>query len=79
MQDHAWRRRGGALAIIVGPALGLLGLVSIGLYVKGVLDVLGEPDRSWIFWGLIFLFIGVLLVKIGVALFVLGRRWMSAG
>jgi protein-S-isoprenylcysteine O-methyltransferase Ste14 len=77
--EDAWRRRGGLLATVTGVLLALLGLVSVGFYVVGVLDVLGEADRSWIFWGLIFLFAGILLLKIGVALFVLGRRWMSAG
>jgi len=46
----------------------------IGGYVARAARVLGESDRSWLFWGLAILFAGLLFVGIGVALVFLGRR-----
>lgn len=56
------------VGVVVGWALVLLGVLSVGAYVRGVVDVLGEADRSWIFWGLVFLFGGLLLIQAGIGL-----------
>lgn len=54
--------------IVAGWALILLGVLSIGTYAWGVIGVLGEADRSWIFWGLVFLFLGLYLIRAGIGI-----------
>lgn len=63
----------GARASLVAGGLAIaLGLVSVGAYVVGVIDVWEEPDRSWIFWGAGFGLGGLVLVQAGVAAIILG-------
>ncbi len=64
--------------IIFAAAVSIFGIWAIVAYVWGVIDVLDEPDQSWIFWGLAFLFIGVFAVGTGIGLFVLGREKLRA-
>lgn len=59
-------------ATVLGLGLVAFGLWLVGAYVLGVISVLGEPDRSWIFWGL-----G--LVAIAVPAFILGVRLLTWG
>ena len=63
---------GRALAVI-GGVLVAVGVFGAGAYVVGVVQVLDEPDRSWLFWGLALLLGGMLLVRLGIRLVVLGR------
>ena len=62
---------------IVGAGLVLFGVWAVGAYVWGVIEVLNEPDRSWIFWGLAILFIGIGAIGTGVGMVVSGRRLLS--
>lgn len=64
------------LALVSGLLLVIVGLWMVGAYVVGVINVLGEADRSWIFWGLALVAIGVPAITTGTALVVWGR---SAG
>lgn len=57
----------------VGGILIGAGLLGIGVCVYGVIRVVGQPDRSWIFWGPVFLLGGLLLVQGGVVLLLYGR------
>lgn len=61
---------------LIGAVLGGLGLLGIGTYVWGVIAILDEPDRSWIFWGLVFLFGGILLLITGAVVGILGLKLM---
>ena len=57
----------------VGGVLALVGVWGIGAYAWGVIDVLDEPDQSWIFWGLAILGIGIGTLGAGIGAIVLGR------
>ncbi len=68
-----WRRVAG-VALGGGGVLAIaFGLYLAGMYVWGVVDVLDQPDRSWLFWGLALLFLGIGLTFLGAVLVVLGR------
>ena len=58
---------GGLLAAIFG-------LWAIGAYLWGVIEALDGPDRSWIFWGLAVLVIGILALGVGIVAILGGRR-----
>lgn len=61
------------VALAVGSLSLLAGLILIGMYVFGaVIEPLGEPDQSLLFWLLPFLLVGVAATVIGVVLLVLG-------
>lgn len=62
------------LATITGAVLAALGVWLVGAYLLGVLDVLGEADRSWIFWGLALVAIGIPAITAGKRLILWGRR-----
>lgn len=66
-------------ALIVGVVLTISGLILFGIYVAGVIDILiDQPaDRSWLFWGLGFAFIGIILLVGGIALVVVWRKTRS--
>ena len=57
----------------IGWGLVAIGLLSAGTYVVEAVQVLHEPDRSWLFWGVALLFGGLLLVRLGVRLIVWAR------
>lgn len=59
---------------VIGGVLALAGAWGIGAYVWGVIDVLDQPDQSWIFWGLALLFGGIMVLGAGLASIVIGRR-----
>lgn len=63
----------GTVLIVLGALLVALGLTWIGMYAWGVIDVLDQPDRSWLFWGLALLFGGILLTRGGQKLITWGR------
>jgi hypothetical protein len=69
-------RVSGAVVIGFGVAAVAAGLSMAGAYVYEALRVLDEADRSWLFWGLAMLFIGIILARLGVGLVLLGRRLM---
>lgn len=50
------------------------GVLLAGAYVVGAVAVLGESDRSWLFWGAALLFIGIILARLGTRLIAAGRR-----
>lgn len=54
-----------AAGITVGAVLLLAGLAGLGFYVYTVIDVMGDADRSLIFWYLVFAEIGVGLLVAG--------------
>lgn len=66
------RRIVSGLAIVSGLVVGAVGAWAVGLYLWGVVDVLDQPDRSWIFWGAIFLLAGVPMVTAGGSLIAWG-------
>lgn len=73
-----WRRVAG-VALTAGGVLAIaFGLYFAGMYVWGVVDVLDQPDRSWLFWGLAILFLGIGLTFLGAVLVVLGRGLMRS-
>ncbi len=49
------------------------GLWLVGGYVARAVAVLHEPDRSWLFWGLAILFLGLMLAGAGAGLIAWGR------
>lgn len=63
----------GRVLLVGGGLLAVGGLGGIGGYVIRAVEVLDQPDRSWLFWGLAVLFIGVALLFAGVSLVVVGR------
>lgn len=73
----AWRRLFGWSMLVCGSALCAFGLWAIGAYIWGVVEVLNASDRSWIFWGLAILFLGVFSTGAGAALIVFARRLLS--
>lgn len=63
--------------IIAGGLCTVFGLWAIGAYIWGVIEILDEPDQSWIFWGLAILFLGIFSAMGGAALMVFGRRLLK--
>lgn len=63
------------MALVLGIVLSLTGLVGIGLYVVGVIDIIVRrpPDQSWLFWGLPLAIIGATFLLGGVGLLILWR------
>lgn len=64
------------VALTLGIVLAVLGLVGVGGYLAGVIDIIvNRPaDRSWLFWGLGIAGSGATLLIGGVALLVLWRH-----
>ena len=66
-------------AAIVGAIVALLGIAFVGMYVtNAIIDRIGDPDQSLLFWYLPILFIGVVAATIGVLLLVWGLRQLRA-
>lgn len=65
-------------AIVLGTLVAVAGLWFVGAYVFGaIVDRLGEPDQSLLFWYLPLLFIGIALSGLGggaIALVILRHR-----
>ncbi len=56
-----------SLAVIFGIVSVLIGLfLTIGYILKAVIERIGEPDQSLIFWYLPMLFIGLIFLKLGL-------------
>lgn len=68
-----WRGAAGMAVMLAGLVVMGIGLSYVGLYIHGVFEVLHQPDRSWIFWGLTILLIGLALTVGGAAAMVWGR------
>lgn len=64
------------VALILGIVLTVLGLVGVGAYLVGVVDIMiAKPaDRSWLFWGLGIAGPGATLLIGGVGLLMLWRH-----
>ncbi len=73
MRAHLWKLLGWSICL-AGALLGLAGLWCIAIYARGVVDVWGKPDTSWIFWGLVFLHWGLIFLSFGASSFVAGLR-----
>jgi len=59
-------------SIMAGTALISAGLISAGFYVKTVIDSLGQADQSLIYWYLLFLFVGIGLLVVGIFFVIVG-------
>lgn len=66
-----------AIMIALGFLMLAAGVLLGGTYVVGAVAVLGESDRSWLFWGVALLFIGIILARLGVRLIAAGRNATS--
>lgn len=61
------------LALLLGIASGLTGLLLIAAYViKAVLERAGEPDQSLLFWYFPLVLLGVAALKLGAAFSIWG-------
>ena len=69
-----FRRAMGWTLCLAGTLLVLFGIWAVGAYFWGVVDVLGESDQSWFFWGLAILFIGLAAAGVGIGLIVTGVK-----
>jgi hypothetical protein len=74
-RQSGWRNAAGIAAMLVGLVAMTAGLGYVGLYIQGAIEVLHEPDKSWIFWGLTILFIGVVLAAAGAGALVWGSAY----
>jgi hypothetical protein len=74
-----WRRWGAAAATVLGLLASLAGAVSSGVYVWAAASVLGEPDRSGVFWYSGFLVFGIFLTAVGVASLLMLTSELRAG
>lgn len=61
-------------SIIVGMLLSLLGIVSVGIYIYSVVDVLDKADQSVIFWHLGFALMGIQLAALGIYFIWIGYK-----
>ncbi len=64
----------GILAVIVGALVCCVGIIGVGVYVWLVIDAFGQSDKSWLFWGLIFLVFGIPFLALGASLVVVGIK-----
>ncbi len=61
------------VSIVVGAILVLIGLFLAGSYVfSAVIERIGEPDQSLLFWYLPLLLVGIMALIMGAALGVIG-------
>lgn len=67
-------------ALVVGITLTVLGLVLVGFYLVGVVEIVIEQpaDRSWLFWGLGIAGFGATVLAGGVGLIALWRHLSKA-
>ncbi|MXQ07998.1 hypothetical protein GQ651_09085 [Alphaproteobacteria bacterium GH1-50] len=65
--------------IATGSLAALFGVWAIATYVIGVIRVLDAPDRSWIFWGLAIMMIGIIALAAGIPALVAGLRMRQGG
>ena len=60
-------------AVIFGIIAFIAGLFLILIYIaKALVDRIGQPDQSLLFWYLPFLFIGIAGIKLGLGFFIWG-------
>lgn len=64
------------LALLFGLFLTVTGILMIGAYLVGVVDIFIDqpPDRSWLFWGIPIATIGATALLGGVGLLILWRH-----
>lgn len=53
------RKIGGVISFSAGIALLTIGLFGVGTYIWIAIDALNQSDKSWLFWGAIFLVFGI--------------------
>lgn len=68
----------GLAVSLAGFSTAALGLFWVGAYALRAIEVLDQPDRSFLFWGLAVLFCGIFLTLLGGALVLWGRTMMRA-
>jgi len=67
------RRAWSIVGLVAGSVMALLGLWLVAAYfMSAVLDRIGEPDQSLLFWYLPLLFMGIMALGAGVAIVILG-------
>ena len=69
-----FQRIAGWTLVFAGLLVCLFGVWAVGAYVRELITIWNEPDRSWIFWGLAVLFIGLFSIATRAALAFLGAR-----
>ena len=64
------------VALWLGIALSVVGLLGIGAYVWGMVEIMVNqpPDQSWLFWALPLATVGATLLLGGVGLLILWRH-----
>lgn len=64
------------VALWLGLVLGIIGLLGIGAYLWGVVDIMinQPPDQSWLFWASPLAMIGTTLLIGGIGLLILWRH-----
>jgi len=66
------RRVWSFVGLVAGSVMALLGMWLVGAYfMSAVLDRVGEPDQSLLFWYLPLLFVGIMAVAAGVTIGIL--------
>lgn len=61
------------MAVVLGGCVTLFGLALVAAYVFGaIIDRIGEPDQSLLFWYLPFLFLGIFAVAGGAVAGIVG-------
>jgi len=73
-RSSPWKRILGRGLMAVGGLVAVVGLAGIGGYALRAVEVLGQSDRSWLFWGLAILVGGVILLVLGISLVAVGRE-----
>lgn len=76
MSDTLRKCMGWGLTLLGGLVF-LVGAWAVLAYFWRLIEILDEPDKSWIFWGLAILFIGIGAIGTGVGMVVSGRRLLS--
>jgi len=81
MTDVPWHHKFlGILAAVTGVVALFVGGAALKWYIWDiVIQQVGEPDRSMLFWGIPIVFIGLAAIATGTGLLWLARRRLSPG
>lgn len=77
--SRQWKKPVGWTVCGLGCLVTLTGIWAIAGYIWGVVSVLNEPDKSWIFWGLAIFFIGLIGLGLGIGMIVAGWSLVKRG
>ena len=65
--------------ILSGGFISLAGAILVCMYFwEAIVSRMGEPDQSLIFWYLPFLLFGVIAIRGGLAMIILGKRRLKS-